>query len=221
MKNPLEYRTSVPRAWLVDLDGTLYRQKPVRLAMALELAVCGPHRIRLVQAFRRAQEALRLETSPAPAFADAPRLFSRAAQSPYDEQLRRAAEAVGQPIEAIRPLLRHWMEERPAKWLRMFRRQSLLTEIAAFRASGGKTALVSDYPAQAKLVGMGICDLFDLVVASGEPGGPTTLKPSPEGYLLAAERLRIAPADCLVIGDRHDADGEAAVRARMKFRFVS
>jgi HAD superfamily hydrolase (TIGR01549 family) len=220
MKNPFEDRASIPRAWLVDLDGTLYRQKPVRLAMALELAVFGPHRIRLVQAFRRAQEALRLETSPAPAFADAPRLSTRA-QSPYDEQLRRAAEDVGQPVETIRPLLRHWMEERPAKWIRMFRRQSLLKEIAAFRASGGKTALVSDYPAQAKLAGMGIADLFDLVVASGEPGGPTTLKPSPEGYLLAAQRLQIAPADCLVIGDRHDADGEAAARARMKFRIVS
>jgi HAD superfamily hydrolase (TIGR01549 family) len=208
------------RAWLVDLDGTLYRQQPVRLAMALELTVCGPHRIRLVQAFRQAQEALRLETSPAPAFADAPRLSTRA-QSPYDEQLRRAAEAVGQPIEAIRPLLRYWMEERPAKWLRMFRRQSLLAEISAFRAAGGKTALVSDYPAEAKLTGMGVRELFDLVVASGEPGGPATLKPSPEGYLLAAERLRIAPTECLVIGDRHDADGEAASRARMKFRFVS
>jgi HAD superfamily hydrolase (TIGR01549 family) len=210
-----------PLAWLVDLDGTLYRQKPVRLAMALELVVCGPHRIRLVQAFRRAQEALRIENSPAPVFADAPRISTRVDRSPYDEQLRRAAEAVGQPIETIRPLLQHWMEERPAKWLRMFRRQSLLTEIAAFRATGGKTALVSDYPAETKLAGMGVRNLFDLVVASGEPGGPATLKPSPEGFLLAAQRLQIAPADCLVIGDRHDADGQAAARARMKFRFVS
>jgi HAD superfamily hydrolase (TIGR01549 family) len=216
MKSP----SDTAHAWLVDLDGTLYRQQPVRLAMALELVVCGPHRIRLVQAFRRVQEELRTEISPAPAFADAPRLGARAAQTPYDEQLRRAAEVVGQPIDSIRPLLRHWMEERPAKWLRMFRRQSLLSEIAEFRAAGGKTALVSDYPAQAKLAGMGIRELFDLVVASGEPGGPATLKPSPEGYLLAAERLEVSPADCLVIGDRQDADGEAATRARMKFRFV-
>ena len=136
-------------------------------------------------------------------------------------QLDRAASALGCTVGRLAPVIEEWMERRPGKWLRLFCRKSLLEEIAAFRAAGGKTALVSDYPAEAKLAGLGVRDLFDLVVASGEPGGPATLKPSPEGFLLAAERLQVAPADCLVIGDRRDADGEAAARARMKFRFVS
>jgi FMN phosphatase YigB (HAD superfamily) len=196
-------------AWLVDLDGTLYRQRPVRLAMAAELALMGPHRIRIVKRFRREQERLRKEPQPA---GDA---------CPYQAQLAGTARALALPIEHVAKIVQHWMERRPCKWLRLFRRAPLIAEIAAFRQRGGKTALVSDYPASVKLAGMGIANLFDVVVACGEPEGPPCLKPSPLGYLLAAERLAIPAERCLVIGDRPDADGAAAERAGMAFRLVA
>jgi putative hydrolase of the HAD superfamily len=102
----------------------------------------------------------------------------------------------------------------------VFRRGNLIKRIDEYRARGGKTAVVSDYPASRKLAAMGIADRFDAVVASGESGGPGQLKPDPAGYLLAAEILQIRPDQCLVIGDRWDADGEAAARADMKFQHV-
>lgn len=201
-------------AWLVDLDGTLYRQGPVRLAMAAELLLLGPHRIRAIKQFRREQERLRGELAAAPSGnGDSP-------GCPYQTQLARTAAVLGCPVDALAPVIREWMERRPGKWLRLFRRRWLLAEIAEFRARGGKTALVSDYPAQAKLASLQVESLFDLVVASGEPGGPPELKPSPAGFLLAAARLQIAPARCLVIGDRPDADGLAASRAGMTYRQV-
>jgi beta-phosphoglucomutase-like phosphatase (HAD superfamily) len=58
-------------------------------------------------------------------------------------------------------------------------------------------------------------------VASGEPGGARWLKPHPEGYVTAAERLGVAPGRCLVVGDRMDVDGEAAKLAGMAFRLVT
>ena len=58
------------------------------------------------------------------------------------------------------------------------------------------------------------------VVANGDADGPKRLKPAPEGFLLAEERLGVEPADCLVIGDRDDADGEASRRAGMGFRLI-
>jgi len=76
-------------------------------------------------------------------------------------------------------------------------------------------------PARRKLAALGAAALFDAVVASGEPGAPGALKPSPEGYLAAATLHGVAPAECHVIGDREDADGEAARRAGMAFRRVS
>ena len=46
------------------------------------------------------------------------------------------------------------------------------------------------------------------------------LKPHPEGYLSAAERLGVAPSACLVIGDRDDADGAAARAAGMAVHII-
>lgn len=79
---------------------------------------------------------------------------------------------------------------------------------------------MSDYPGSRKLAALGLTDDFDVVVCNGEPGGPTRLKPAPDGYLLAAERLGFAPEECLVVGDRDDADGEAARRGKMDFRKI-
>jgi HAD superfamily hydrolase (TIGR01509 family) len=193
-------------AWLVDLDGTLYWQLPVRLAMACELSIFGTRNVPMISRFRREQELLRKE--------------SQAEGCPYQTQLVRTAAALGKELECVATSIAHWMEQRPGKWLRLWRRKRLIAEIQAFREAGGKTALVSDYPARRKLQALGVEQLFDVVVACGEPGGPMRLKPSPQGYLLAAQRLAVAPERCLVLGDRDDADGEAARQAGMRFRLV-
>lgn len=192
-------------AWLVDLDGTLYAQAPVRLAMAAELALLGWGAVRVLKRFRREQEALReLELEG----------------DPFLLQVERTAAALGEAPAAVEALVQAWMIERPGKWLSLFRRRPLLEEIRAFRAAGGRTALVSDYPARKKLAALGATPLFEVIVASGEPAGPTRLKPHPSGMLRAAAALGVDPARCLVIGDRADADGAAARTAGMAFRQV-
>ncbi len=194
-------------AWLVDLDGTLYRPLPVKLAMGAELLLAGRAHLPAIRAFRRQHEVLR-ET------------LEDAVASPFELQLERAASDASLAVDNLRAIVMEWMVERPLRWLPRFARRGLLAEIAGFRDAGGKTALVSDYPARAKLGALGAAELFDTVVANGEENGPGRLKPWPDGYLAAAERLGVAPRECLVIGDRADADGEAARRARMAFRRV-
>ncbi len=44
-------------AWLVDLDGTLYTQRWVRLAMAAELAPFGWSALPILKRFRREKSA--------------------------------------------------------------------------------------------------------------------------------------------------------------------
>jgi HAD superfamily hydrolase (TIGR01549 family) len=194
-------------AWLVDLDGTLYHQTALQLAMALELAVGGWSAISCIQAFRDEHERLRGGTT-------------EPLVDPYRLQIERTAARLGCPAEHVRRVVTQWMIARPCRWLRSLRRRGLLREIAEFRERGGKTALVSDYPAQAKLEAMGIAHFFDVVIASGESTEPLRLKPWPDGYLLAAQRLQVSPAACLVIGDRPDADGQSARRAGMAYRRV-
>lgn len=197
-------------AWLVDLDGTLYHGRPVKLAMAAELLLFGWGSVRTLRSFRHAHEALRGQSVGALA----------QAQSPFQRQLEHAAQQLGRSSDDVERTVREWMFQRPLKWVARSRRALLLKTLAQYRSGGGKTALVSDYPASAKLQALGAAGLFDLVVSSGEPGGPSKLKPDPEGYLSAAERLGVSPDACLVIGDRDDADGAAARAAGMAVHII-
>ena len=194
-----------PRAWLIDLDGTLYKARWVKLAMAMELGLSGWGAVGTLRHFRHEHERIRLEVE---------------AESPFSIQIERTATALSLAPDVVQARVTEWMIRRPCKWIRMFQNRPLLDEIRAFREQGGKTALVSDYPATEKLAALGQTGLFDVIVASGEQGGPRRLKPNPDGYLAAAERLGVPPNECLVIGDRQDADGEAAKRAGMAFRRV-
>jgi HAD superfamily hydrolase (TIGR01549 family) len=199
--------TSEHDAWLVDLDGTLYTSPPVKLALAAELVVSGRSALATLRRFRSEHEHLR-------------RTQADATPSPYRLQLQRTADALGLEAAEVEASVREWMIERPGKWLRRFRRRALLAELEAFRAHGGRLALVSDYPARSKLEALGCRHLFEIIVANGEDGGPRWLKPHPDGLLSACERLGLRPERCLVLGDRNDADGEAARRAGMAFRRI-
>jgi HAD superfamily hydrolase (TIGR01549 family) len=194
-------------AWLVDLDGTLYRARWVKLLMAAELGLAGWRVVRTLRHFRQEHERLRAE-------------LGAEGDSPYVTQIARTAAALQLEHATVEARVSEWMIRRPTKWIRRFANRALADEIRAFREAGGKTALVSDYPASIKLEALGHSGLFDVVVACGEPGGPRRLKPDPHGYLTAAESLGVAPARCLVIGDREDADGAAALAAGMAFRKV-
>ncbi|MEP7050699.1 MAG: HAD family hydrolase [Pseudomonadota bacterium] len=200
-------------AWLVDLDGTLYTQHWVRLVMAAELLLLGWSALPTLRRFRHVQEAQRAELMAGEALP-----ITHA--NPFAAQLARTADALGRPVAEVELIVQDWMFARPGKWIRRFPNTKLLAEIRAFRAQGGKTALVSDYPAQRKVDALGVRELFDVVVASGEEHGPQRLKPDPAGFMRAAELLGVPPDKCLVIGDRDDADGAAARAAKMSFRLV-
>lgn len=200
-------------AWLIDLDGTLYKPKLVKIAMGAELVLLGAHRVSLLRAFRKSHEELREESRRNPTVQFLP--------NPFEEQVRRTAASTRTTEDHVRKVVLEWMVVRPGKWLAQCKRQKLLDRIETFRTKGGKTALVSDYPARSKLTALGAADLFDVIVASGEHPRLKRLKPCPDGYLLAAQKLGVTASECLVIGDRNDADGEAARAAGMDFELVS
>ena len=195
------------KAWLIDLDGTLYHALPVKAAMCAELLTASSYVRKVIRAFRHQHEALR-------------RNGSHEVSSPFEVQLEAAAQELGLSVTDVRSVIDEWMFRRPCKWLSLFPRSSLLREIAQFRAAGGQTALVSDYPARRKLDALIATELFDVIIANGECDGPSQLKPDPNGFLKAAAKLGVAAHECLVIGDRPDADGLAASSAGMSFRRI-
>jgi HAD superfamily hydrolase (TIGR01549 family) len=198
---------NIHRAWLVDVDGTLYFGSLVKIAMAAEMLLRGWRTISVIVSFRKHHELLRRERHD-----EETDLFQL-------QVMRTAAEHALEP-EIVRALVEEWMFDRPCKWIALFRRRSLLREIRQFKRDGGLVGIVSDYPAKAKLATVGLVGLVDVIVANGEEHSTGRLKPSPAGYHRAALILGVQVEDCLVIGDRADADGAAAEAAGMTFRAI-
>jgi len=63
----------------------------------------------------------------------------------------------------------------------------------------------------------GVLDNVRVVVTSNDVSSP---KPSPEGYLLAAERLGVEPEQCIAFEDSHDG-WLSATRAGMRVVIIS
>ncbi|MFO7178546.1 MAG: HAD-IA family hydrolase [Pseudomonadota bacterium] len=199
----LSVRARKHAAWLLDLDGTLYWAPGVKLAMACELLLFGMRVLPRLRRFRHEHERLRDDRDQG--------------DNPFAVQLARTASALALDVTELERDVRTWMIERPRRYVGWFRRSGLLRAIERFRRAGGRTAVVSDYPALEKLEALRARDLFEVVIANGEPFGPRRLKPDPDGYLKAAQALGVPPRSCLVIGDRDDADGAAARSAGMDF----
>ncbi len=75
---------------------------------------------------------------------------------------------------------------------------AMVEAVKAAKRAGVKTALVSNSWGAGRYDRDAFPELFDAVVISGEEG---LHKPEPEIYLLAAERVGLAPEDCLFLDD--------------------
>lgn len=190
------------RAVVLDVDGTLYDQRPLRLAMAWRLGryfVGSPREglpaLRIIRAYRRAQEALR---HAAPGWAPL-----------AEAQLGMAAESAGVEQDLVRQVVERWMEREPLDLLQRGLRPGLREFLAEAKRRGLRLAALSDYPLRAKLGALGLEAAFDAVVCARDPE-VNRLKPDPRGLRVALARLDAAAAEALYVGDRLDVDVAAA-----------
>jgi FMN phosphatase YigB (HAD superfamily) len=186
---------------LFDLDGTLYRQTPLRSLMAMELLTLplsgwlkAPRRFRALRAYRKAQEELR----------------SADGRSPEAAQLLTAARRTGLPVDEVEWLVNEWMISRPLKYLRVCRAKGLERLLVFLDRAGVRTGVLSDYPAELKLQALGLNGRFWPVLCAPDVGA---LKPSPRGFLLACRTWNLAPGEVLFVGDRPDVDAAGASAA--------
>ena len=196
-------------AIVLDVDGTLYRQGPVRRQMALRLAgacITQPLRtrraVRVILAFRDNLETIR---AGLPEDADHPA-----------EQLQRTIEQTGLPKELVESLIEEWMFERPLALIGGYPRKGLHRFLGRALQCGVRLGVFSEYPSEGKLECLGVRDPFSVVVSSRDPQ-VRRFKPDPTGFLHVARLLGSNPETTLVIGDRDDADGAGAQAAGMRY----
>lgn len=182
-----------------DVDGTLYRQRPLRLHMAADLLADALRErslvtLRVLSRYRRIRE--RLGHAEVAGFE--PTLLAETA----------AASKV--PEGLVRSTVAEWIDRRPLAHLARCRYAGLVELFAALRRRGKSIGILSDYPARAKLQALGLA--ADHVVSAGDEG-VGILKPHPRGLLALIERAGATPSTTVLIGDRTDRDGLAAERA--------
>jgi FMN phosphatase YigB (HAD superfamily) len=196
-------------AIILDVDGTLYHQGPVRRQMVLRLAgacVTQPLRtrraVRAIRAFRNSLETIR---SSATDSGDQP-----------TQQFERTVEQTGMPRELVQALIDEWMFERPLALIGGYPRKGLHRFLGQALKSGVRLAAFSEYPCERKLECLGVRDPFSVVASSYDPQ-VRRFKPDPAGFAHVARQLGSDPAATLVIGDRDDADGAGARAAGMRY----
>ena len=187
------------RLVVFDVDGTLYRQRPLRLRMARDLLFHtllkrDMNVIAVLAKYRRIRERLADEE-----VADFERVL-----------IAETAAATANSPDRVRAIITEWIEQKPLPYLAACRYPGLPQLCAGLRRKGKSIGILSDYPAKEKLGALGLAANF--VVFAGDEG-IGRLKPHPRGLevLIAAAGVK-APAT-MVIGDRVDRDGIVARRA--------
>jgi len=183
------------RAIFLDMDGTLYYQCPVRLCMALRLALqCfwpgGLRTLRLILAARKLYEQGLSET----------------------ERIATLAERFHISLEAVQSMIYMWMVENPLPFVRLFRDRRLIADMERARQHNIMLIVLSDYQVTEKLTALGFRP--DAAYSALELG---CLKPCSDGLLQVLKNLELAPNDCLLIGDRMDKDGRLAENIGMDY----
>jgi putative hydrolase of the HAD superfamily len=193
------------RLVVFDVDGTLYRQRPLRLRMARDLALHaltgGLGTVTVLRRFRHLREAL----GEARAEGFAGRLIAET-----------AADS-GRTPDEVRAIVGRWIDRHPLPYLLGCRYPGLVALFDGLRRHGKTIGVLSDYPAMAKLSALELA--ADHIVTADDPE-IGVLKPHPKGLAALIERAAATPAATLMIGDRADRDGLVAqqVGARVLLR---
>jgi putative hydrolase of the HAD superfamily len=183
-----------------DVDGTLYRQRPLRLRMGRDMVIhavskCDRTAISVVNAYRRIRERL-------------------AADEVVDFEhvlIAETAKATSMSPESVHAIVSEWIEMRPLRYLRSCLFSGVPQLFAGLQRAGKKIGIFSDYPATEKLVAMGLAAHH--VVAASDVG---LLKPHERGLQSLMATATVTARETLFIGDRADRDGVAGQRAGVR-----
>jgi FMN phosphatase YigB (HAD superfamily) len=193
------------QAVVLDVDGTLYRLSAVRFEMARRLAghvlrnpIKGLKTLRVIRAYRRAQEQLRGSGGNAAA-----------------QQIELAAAAAGCSKAAAEATIRQWMHEAPLDAVRRARYPGIEEFCRWATANGIALAVLSDYDPHAKLAALSLARYMKVVACAQDPD-IGCFKPDPAGLRVVLAKLGVEPAGAAYVGDRVEVDGALATAAGVR-----
>lgn len=183
-----------------DVDGTLYRQSSLRLKMARDMLLHTVIKrdfdaMRVIGVYRRIRERLADEEVP-----------------DFDHALvAETGKLTARSPERVREIVSEWIDRRPIPYLRDCLYAGVAQLFAGLKRDGKTVGVLSDYPAVAKLAGMGLA--ADHIVSAEDVG---RLKPHPQGLLALISAAGADARETVLIGDRAERDGLVGKRAGVR-----
>ena len=202
------------RAVIFDLDGTLYYQKPFRIRMLFYLLgrmLWHPVSIGdvfLIKRYRKVREKWEDYEQKVPFPED---------MALEDRQYEFVAGEKGVSAKRVEEAVHFYMHEAPLKLLPGYKDAVLSEIIENLREKGISIIVYSDYPVEEKLRALGIN--ADLCFTSADEQ-INCMKPDPKGLKVILETLKLDAADAVMIGDRYEKDGLAAIENKMDYIIV-
>lgn len=192
---------------LLDVDGTLYCQTPLRMVMAILLLLSNFYnprelfrKLKVIIQYRKSQELMRTGGN----------------QKECDKnQIMYTAESTGEHPSYISAVIKEWFEERPLPFIPLCRKRGMKKAIYEWYKNGIRLGVFSDYPVEAKLNALGIAGFFTAIVSANDPD-VHGFKPDTNGFAVAARKMGLAPSEVLYVGDREEVDGVGAINSGMK-----
>lgn len=197
------------KAVIFDLDGTLYYQKPFRIRMAaflLQHLVCHPtswRELLIIRTYRKVRENWEQ--------------YEKEEQDSQDldmRQYRYVAEQYKMPTERVKDIVHFYMLEAPLKLLLPYRDDRLTDIIRQLKVQEKEIIVYSDYPVKDKLQALQIEADACFTSADAEIG---CMKPNPKGLETIRKVTGYDAQEMIMIGDRYEKDGLAAVSNDMDY----
>jgi HAD superfamily hydrolase (TIGR01509 family) len=195
------------KAVLFDMDGTLCHSGTYflwRIARDLALSPIsgrlGPlGLVRMLTAWRRVREALRVhEVVP----------------GLHRTQIQMTADLMRLPYTTTEAIIRELIYDHQYVGLAQFAERDARASLTSLKNRPLKLGVLSDYPTQGKLAGMGLADVgWDVLLSSEDVDA---MKPQPRIFRKALEVVGVEPREALYVGDRTDTDVAGAAALGMR-----
>ena len=204
MKKSVRKKLTDYRAIILDMDGTLYYQWPVRLYMFFSLGLYYLlHLPRFKELFvlrdyRRIREKRK--------FAECENFERR--------QYQHLADKYNLSYEVIKAGIEYWMQDAALGAVSRASDKNLISLARRFQASGGTVIVYSDYPVSKKLETIDLQPNFQFYSGDSEI---QCMKPDKSGLDRILAITGFDSHEVLFIGDRYEKDGKCAENAGMDY----
>lgn len=200
---------------IFDLDGTLYYQKPFRIRMLgwlIGYVITHPSAVKdmlIIKKYRSVREEWEKYDTD---------LEGDCAQSLDDRQYAYVAKKMNVKPDRVKRAVTFFMLETPLKLLRPYRDDVLAQMIEELHDNQKTVVIYSDYPVENKLKALEIQADACYTSADDRIG---SMKPDPIGIRVILNDMDCVNTDAVMIGDRYEKDGLAAIQNDVDYVIVS